>query len=281
MGGWDLINQYSHYAANAPTPVWVWLIMSPLGWLPYPLTWYVWTAISIVIVTACAKVFGVKRWWLVPLSGAAMFNLWLGQIEALVLLGVALGWLVTQRRLHPALMGVAWLLMALKPQVAALPALLFAYWLWKERGWKAIASGACVSIAIIGTSLALFPAYPSDIIHTMRAYIPPSSNASVFPFGLAALPLIAWPGLDQLTRLRVALAVNLLCSPYILLYHTMTLLAVVGNPALMLLSWLPIGPFIYLASIIPIAYLTIVIFGQVTVGRSVRIGANAWQKSAN
>ena len=271
MGGWDLVWQYSHYVADAPTPVWVWLIMSPLGWLSYPLMWYVWTAISIMIVTACAKVFGVKFWWLVPLSGAAMFNLWLGQIEALVLLGMTLGWFVMQRKLHPALMGVAWLLMALKPQVAALPALLFAYWLWKERGWKVVASGAGVSVAIIGASLALFPAYPHDIMHTMRTYIPPSSNASVFPFGLAALPLIAWPGLDRITRLRVALAANLLCSPYILLYHTTTLLAVVGNHALMLLSWLPIGPFIYLVSIIPAAYLIVVIFRQATAERVVQV----------
>lgn len=273
MGGFDLLWQYSHYAASAPTPVWVWLITSPIGWLPYPLMWYVWTAISIVIVTACAKVFGVKFWWLLPLSGAAMFNLWLGQIEALVLLGVALGWLILrQHKLPPALMGVAWLLMALKPQVAALPALLFAYWLWKERGWKAVASGACVSVVIVGAGLALFPAYPGDIMHTMRAYVPPS-NSSVFPFGLATLPLLAWPGLDRLTRLRVALAVNLLCSPYILLYHTTTLLAVVGSPALMLLSWLPIGPFVYLASIIPVAYLTVVIFRQVTAEKLVRLRA--------
>jgi hypothetical protein len=279
MGGWDLIYQYSHYAYNAPTPVWVWLIMSPLGWLPYPLMWYVWTAISIVIVTACAKVFDVKFWWLVPLSGAAMFNLWIGQIEALVLLGVTLGWLVVKRKLHPALMGVAWLLMLLKPQVTALPALLFAYWLWKERGMNAIVWAAGVSVWIVALSLAMFPTYPSDIIHTMQAYIAPGTNASVFPLGLVALPLIAWPGLDRLTQLRVALAVNLLCSPYILLYHTMTLLAIVGSPALMLLSWLPIGPFIYLVSIIPIAYLTVVIFRQVTAERIVRV--SAWQKSVN
>jgi hypothetical protein len=257
MGGWDLLYQYSHYTVNVPAPAWVWLIMSPLGWLSYPAMWLVWAGISVVIIVACAKVFRMAWWWLLPVSGAVVYNLWLGQVEPLVLAGVTLGWLVAQRKWHPALMGVAWMLMAIKPQVALLPMLLFGFWLWKERGLKAIVAAGAVSVGILIVSLLAYPSYLGDIMTTMRAYAPPEGNAAVFPLGLATLPLVLMPKLDRITRLRVALAVNLLASPYFQLYHTTTLLAVAGNPVLMVLSWIPTPMLIGLplAWLIPLFYL--------------------------
>jgi hypothetical protein len=195
-------------------------------------------------------VFGYKWWWLVPISAAAFHNYWLGQVEALVLLGVTLAWLVILQKIRWQWMGLAIMLMMIKPQVGFLLSILFMCWLYDDRGWKRLGWSIWIAMAIFMVSMILYPTWGDDIWVTMKAYVAPPTNASIFPWGLLTLPILLFK-MPRLIRLRIALAINLLCSPYFLLYHTTTLIAV-ANPLLILMSYVPPLMSMTSAAILPL-----------------------------
>lgn len=268
MGGYDLMGHTLWYTTNSTMPAWGLLFTFPFRWLPYPAVWYAWVFFSLIIVGACLWVFGTRSKLLaVALSYSMIAGLWLGQTEPLILAGVALGWLVVQRKSHPALMGIAWMLMLIKPQVALLPALLFAFWLWRSKMPGALLSACIVATFVFLLSVAIWPQWIPNYAVMSATFIPPETNGAIWPVGLVALPLVIWPGLSCLARLRVALAVNLIASPYIMSYHSVVSLSVSGSVFGALISWLPgVTTFesLHMAWLIPAAVLVGELAGSVT-----------------
>ena len=256
MGGYDLIQHTIWYTPDSTMPAWGLLFTFPFRWLSYPAVWYTWSAICVVLVGWCMWIFGTKtRLWLVVLSWPMLAGLWYGQPEALILVGVALGWLTLERKVHPVFMGIAWMLMLIKPQITLLPVLLFVGWMWQDKrpGSLFYAIGAASAIFIL--SAVIWPQWIPNYAEMSMTYIAPDANASIWPWGLSALPLILWPDLSRMARLRVALAINLVAAPYIMLYHSIVALAVSGSLVGILIS-LPIIKDARLAWIIPAMILT-------------------------
>jgi len=168
-----------------------------------------------------------------------IYGVWFGQTEALILVGVVLGWLVTQRKIHSAFMGIAWMLMLIKPQVAVLAVILFAFWLIKDKRHRDLLYAAIAACAILLLSVAIWSQWIPNYITMSTSYIAPDINGTIWPIGIVAIPLMMLPRLSRITRLRMALVVNLLASPYLQSYHTVVSLAVSGSVLGALISWLP------------------------------------------
>ena len=126
----DLYSYYLPFAEGCLecgfVPYYAQWFLWPLTLLPLNSIWPVWTFISVFVVLL---VHYLRRTNPVPilLTFPMMAQFWLGQIDALVILGLALvmGYLGK----HPLLKGIGVLLALIKPQIS-LPALLFIFWDW-------------------------------------------------------------------------------------------------------------------------------------------------------
>jgi hypothetical protein len=241
-GGYDGLEFYMKAPMpNTTAPAWVYLLTWPLSWLGWPLSWQVLTAVTVLIVALVAMRSGARYWWAPLISLPLLWNVWLAQIEVLPVAGALLGMLVSRRKLHPAWLGVAWLLLAVKPQVGAGLALLFAWWIWRERGLRSLWPACCIVVAVVAVTILLWPAWIGNWLSVMRAFRATWWSASVWPYGLLAWPLALMPGkISQERRMRMVAAATLLGSPYFALYHATTLVALAASPLLAVASWLPL-----------------------------------------
>jgi hypothetical protein len=148
--------------------------------------------------------------------------LWWGQIDGLVVLGVALGWLALARKSWGLLfLGMA--LATLKPQMGLAP--IAALWWWSgPLRWRALAA----YMGLFLVSLALWWPWPVWVFEGLFIVAGGTQygawNAS---FGWAALPLLI-PALAvpmaRKERLTALTAAALLISPYTPYYSTLVLL---------------------------------------------------------
>lgn len=227
---------------NTTAPAWVYLLTWPMSRLGWPLSWQVLTAATILVVAAlAATTSGDRHWWAPLISLPLLWNIWLAQIEVLPVAGLLLGVLVSRRKLHPAWLGVAWLLLMVKPQVGAGLALLFTWWAGRERGLRSLAPAGCVVVAVVAATMWLWPAWIYNLLDTMGRFEATWWSASVWPWGLLAWPVALMPGrIGRERRLRMVAAATLLGSPYFALYHATTLMALAASPLLAVVSWLPL-----------------------------------------
>jgi hypothetical protein len=213
-------------------PPWLLWLLPPLAY------WPAWLGRGILMVATIFTMLRLARqyraWWLVFISPLLIDPIHDGQIDVIVLLGIALAWAATDR---PLLMGIALTLMAAKPQAC----FLVAFWLWlhhPQRG-RALLVPAAVFIASLvihgwdwplrwasGSSAALLV----SIVH----------NASPWhSIGLWMLPVALVLGVWALRlprsrrNLGALVAANALITPYLASYSLIQVLA---------FSLLPLGP---------------------------------------
>lgn len=225
---------------NATTPYWVYLITYPLSWLGWPLSWQVLIAATALTAALAYALRGNFRWWVVVLSSPLIFAAWWGQVEIFSLLGLILGVAALDRKMHPAWMGLAWLLLAIKIQSNYGLILLLAVWLTKYHGWRAFIPAGFVCASVFGLTLLIWPGW---ILRLLQVYGQTSfgfANASLWPWGLLAWPLVLLHHpRDGWGRLRTVAAASLLASPYFTLHHCLVLMILTDIPWQLLLSWLP------------------------------------------
>lgn len=248
-GGYDGRNYFLrpwYPQTTAPAPVH--LLLAPLNLLPFepPLRWTALVLLTVLIVRAASWAWEV-RWWVAMLSVPFWWTLWLGQIEALVVAGGALGWLVIQRRWPAGLMGLAGLLLLVKFQAGWGLAALFGWWLWRDRGWRAMLAAASMAAGLLLLSLVIYPDWPALWLDSLNTLSPQSRffNSAIFPLGLMAWPLALLPismGRDR--RARLVASATLLGSPYFANYHTLTLLSMTNRPMVTALTWLTVLPMV-------------------------------------
>jgi hypothetical protein len=202
-------------------PPWLIPILSPFITMPGRAGYVLFLGATIGMVLYATRVFS-GRHVVVLLSAQLFWVLWWGQIEGLVILGMALAWQALKTKSW-MLMIVALLLAALKPQMVFLPALAIWWWSGKDR-WKSLAG----LVLITGLSIVIYGPWPVWFIQNV-VYISVSSqygpwNSSI---GLWALPLII-PALalklERLPRLLALTATGMLISPYMPYYSTLLLL---------------------------------------------------------
>jgi len=225
---------------NATTPYWVYLITYPLSRIGWPQSWQVLAAATVIVASVLYAMRGNPRWWLVVASSPMLFNAWWGQVEIFTLLGLATGLLVMEKKLHPAWLGAMWLLLGIKPQTNYGLILLFTFWFWRQRGWRAFIPGVMVSAGIVALTLLIWPSWIRQLFNVYRKTWFGFANASLWPYGLVAWPLALLPApVDASRRLRMVAAASLLSTPYFTLHHCLALMTLSDYPAGLVISWLP------------------------------------------
>ncbi|MFW5691766.1 MAG: hypothetical protein ACOCX3_00285 [Chloroflexota bacterium] len=249
-GGYDGWLYYLQpWFPETTAPGTVHLLLSPLTLLPPdpdPFRWTALVLLSLVVVRWAAWVWDVP-WWITIYSVPMLWNLWLGQIELMAVAGAAIGWLVIQRRLPVAWLGLAGLLLVIKVQVGWGLALLYVWWLWRDRGWHALITPAIVAVDLILVTLVIYPGWTAHWLASLEQLGPQDLyfNSAIFPLGLVAWAFALLPvKMGRLRRARLIAAATLLGSPYFANYHCTTLMSMQNRPLMLVVSWLTVVPLL-------------------------------------
>lgn len=239
-GGYDALHFYLAPPHERLTvPAWTYLITGLFNFLPWPGGWMAILAMTIIASGVAAQAYSNRYWFLVLFSLPAVHTMWLGQIEFMAVAGLLIGWLVSERKIHPAWMGGAWLLLMVKPQIGLGGCLLLTYWLVKEQGWKAFGWACLPAASLFGLTFLLWPGWLSRFLGTVGEFV---GNSAIWPYGLFAwvLALLPFKTSSKLQRLRMFTAATLLGSPYFTFYHATPLFVLVEKPWLIAASYFPL-----------------------------------------
>ncbi len=217
---WELRSNFAY-------PPFVLPLIAPLALLGAHAGFVVFMALMLTALYASARMLGGSP-MLIVLSYPGIWMLAYGQLEPLVCLGAALGWYALRRE-KSGLLGMAYVLLAIKPQTGFAPALL--YFLWTPT-WKARFQSCWLPAAVIGWTFVNWGLWPLDFLPRVVAVdngVAASIGVSLWPIiGPLALALFAPAVLtptNRKTRLLLVLAANALASPYSPAYSLLTLLA--------------------------------------------------------
>ena len=239
-----LYDGYSYGLYNAP---WSIVLIIPLTLLSVPVGQAVLTVMSFLgIILAVHAVRESERTPVVFVVLAVVnlhtFDLVIrGNLDAFLLAGVGLSWIGFQRK-NPWLLSLGFWLMSIKPVNVALAGLLFllAMRRWPFRDWLKAASLLLVSLVVsllvngLDWPLRYVNTYKADppytylIVTVWRAagalHLPTALIVALCGIALAGWGFAVWKvGLTQFT-LGLALATNLIVSPYALGYHYILLI---------------------------------------------------------
>jgi hypothetical protein len=242
-GGYDALVFYLKAPfPETTTPAWVYLFTYPLSFLGWPLGWSVLIFISVSVIGIAAIIWGNKNWWIPLLSTPLIWNIWLGQIEFLPVLGLLITGLFIQRKIPSFWLGLSWLVLITKPHVG-LGILIFQFLmvLRNELKLKDLISPLLLFCSMILLTIVFWPNWINDWIRTLQTFRPDMGwwDASIWPYGLLALPVAIYFSRDQepLKKIRMLSSASLLASPYFALYHCTTLMTVTDNLLVFILSW--------------------------------------------
>ncbi|MBN1313686.1 MAG: hypothetical protein JXB30_19945 [Anaerolineae bacterium] len=198
-GGEDLYRFYLPVAQGCPecgyNPWFTSWILFPIQFIPVRYLWAVWVLFTGVTVYWAAERLQTNSAY-VLLAFPMMGQMWLGQTDAVLILGLMLIMLSS----NPYLRGAGIVLASIKPHIAG-PAILILWWYDKER-WKTL----IVPTAVFLLSLIVWGIdWPIRwwLSRDLNASLPVWGHAAIFPYGLAAFPAIF---LVKDTRQKVAIA---------------------------------------------------------------------------
>lgn len=243
-GETKLYDSQSHGFYNAP---WALLLTVPLSLLPMRVANGLLNAISLLAMLAAVHLVLESRHapvyaLFLPLATPHTFDLLIrGQIDAFVLLGVAVGWFAIANR-QPLTLSMALWLMSIKPQNVLLVIVLFLWAIryWSLKDWIMISSLPLVSFLAANRILGFD--WPLRYWSNLRGHPPLSYAVTTVWRGASKSGMPGWPlivcslaamtGLTALAReeglttrtLSIALATNLLFTPYALGYHYVLLI---------------------------------------------------------
>ncbi|PJF23422.1 MAG: hypothetical protein CUN56_00990 [Phototrophicales bacterium] len=249
-GGYDGWLYYLQpWFEQTTAPAWVHLFLFPVTLLPQypePYRWMCLVLMTVVAVYAAGRVFRTP-WWLALFSFPMLWNIWLGQVEFLPIIGVVLGWLVLRGRLHPYFWGIGIVLLLTKVQVGWGLAVLITWWLMRGQGWRATLYAGGTAVILFVITLLVYPNWLPLWLQSLSKLNPQSRffNSAVFPIGIVAwvFPLLPVK-MPRISRARLVAAATLLGSPYFATYHCTLFMAMSRRWILLPLSFLPIIPML-------------------------------------
>jgi hypothetical protein len=206
-------------------PYWVRWLIAPLGWLSFPLNYWLWMTALFVLIVLAVRLSRANPWQ-VLLSFPFVWVLWYGQIEGFVAVGLVLLWWGAQNINYLAL-GLGFLLTSIKPHIAGPAALLV--WSWLP-SWRARAKSLWLLAPLVLLSFAVFGwDWPLEWLRTVNRplFTDAYNNSGLFPWlGLGAM-LLWLPTLvlrlERSERLHAVLATTLLTMPYVPPYSQLVL----------------------------------------------------------
>jgi hypothetical protein len=188
-------------------------------------------SLLVVLMLGCmyvsARILGGSPLWLV-LSYPGIWMLAYGQLEPLICLGIALGWYALRLQKYGWL-SLAYLLLAIKPQVGLAPALLFFVW---TPNWRLRLQSCWLVALVIGWTFVNWGMWPLSFVSRISVEgrgLSVINGVSLWPiigpFALALfVPAIHLP-VERKTRLLLVMAANALSFPYSPAYSLLSLLA--------------------------------------------------------
>jgi len=259
-GGEDLYTFYLPIARGCPecgyNPWFTSWILFPLQFVPVRFLWAVWVLFTGAVVYWAAERLQTNSAY-VLLAFPMMGQVWLGQTDAVLILGLMLVLLSPNSYLR----GAGIVLASIKPHIAG-PAILILWWYDKAR-WKTL----IIPIAIFALSLIVWGIdWPLRwwLLRDLNASLPVWGHAAIFPYGLAAFPAIFLVK-DVRAKVTVALLAAALSIPSFGIYSFVVFLVFIspwwaiplsyawvvaypwyGNLALRFAWILPLGLLIYL-----------------------------------
>lgn len=209
-------------APKVANPPYVFALLYPLALLPVRWGIFVYSFVGVAAIYLTHRLTHVNR-WLLLLSYPVLRNLFYNQLDMLSMLGVALGWWAVERK-RPWWLGVALVLLGIKPQVTGVLGIVYLAW-----GWHYTA--LVIPSIVLLYSFLVYGFYLTDwVAHTLQQ----STGANVFfhgglgafPWGLLAwLPLIV--GCRFYSKRQAAasiIAATMLSVPYVGSYSVMAFL---------------------------------------------------------
>ncbi|VAW41697.1 hypothetical protein MNBD_CHLOROFLEXI01-3275 [hydrothermal vent metagenome] len=213
-------------ADKVANPPYIFSLLYPLATLSPRVGLLLYTLLAVMSLYFVYRLSGINK-WLLLFSFPTVWNLFSAQLDTFSTLGVALGWWAVKEK-RPFLIGVALVLLGIKPQATFGLAIVYAIWGWH---WKILIAPVFVMLY----SFALFGFWPPNwVIHVLNQS---SGENAFFNGGLGAFPwgLLAWVPLilgrkfyNQTQFATASIAATLLSSPYVGSYSTMVFL---GLPA--------------------------------------------------
>jgi hypothetical protein len=205
------------------TPYWSLLLSFVPAQLPEPLGYALWIGLGAILVVLAAMHFHSPL-WLVLLSYQLNWCLFYGQVDLYIVFGIALGHWAYQNA-KPAIIGVAILLLLIKPQVGLLPSLVLLWWSPNRK------VTLMVIMAVVLLSLVLWPGWPMTLVCKWTIFTEQAENV----FSNTSLHLPWWLAvavssavliipLDSERKLLALVAAGLLVSPYSPVYSHLALL---------------------------------------------------------
>jgi hypothetical protein len=157
-------------------PPWTLVFLLPLSAFNYQISFALWAVFEVVAILSCALVI----WNLyAPPSSAPLFLplcfgptivlLMLGQLDALVLVGITL-FLVMAERKRDWIAGASTILILTKPHVVVLFLLALALWTIQSRRWAIFWSSLLAIAASSGVVLAINPHIFTEFLQRTREY---------------------------------------------------------------------------------------------------------------
>lgn len=263
-GGDDLYRFYLPFAAGCLTcgfvPYFAQWILWPLTFVPSQLAWPVWTTVSVAGFIVLCRYTKVNP-AVVILSFAALGQFWLGQIDVIISIGLAIGLLAV----NPYWRGMGILLALVKPQIAGLAVLVLLIHQPRHEIMKVI---AIPFVAMIVSFIVYGFSWPIDWFLNSSGHLPLHvwrlAPRDVWPYGIVLiLTIFVFDSLQS--RFEAALIISALASPFFGVYsyliflifrapwwslplsYAWFLMYPVWNSSAMRIAWiLPIGLLGYL-----------------------------------
>jgi hypothetical protein len=242
-GGYDALVFYLKPPFPETTaPAWVYLFTYPISWFGWPLGWSILTFLSVLVVGSAAIIWDNKNWWIPLLSTPLLWNIWLGQIEFLAVLGLLITGLYLQKKIPSVWLGISWLVLITKPNVGFGILLLQLIWvISKKIKLTDLIAPIVLFISLIVATILFWPAWINNWLTTMQTFRPNISwwDASIWPYGLLALPIAIYFSRNEqsIVKTRMLSSASLLASPYFALYHCTTLMTITDNIVVFVLAW--------------------------------------------
>jgi len=222
-------------------PPYILFLFYPLSILPPRIGGVILALINLVCLFAASRITGANK-WLLLLSFPALIVTTFGQIDGLVALGAVIG-SVAVRKNSGLLLGLAFLLLGLKPQVGCVLVIVYLVWMLSEGHCldAGIATGVCVGV--VGLSFLAFGFWLPDWINKIVVSIITggdeftSFEIGLFPFGLVALAGSLCFAREDVPAILTG---TLLASPYAGYYSLVSALAFPLPWFVYCLTWLPV-----------------------------------------
>ena len=214
-------------AQNAMTyyhPLWARWLFSLLSILPLQATFIVLSIVTLVSLYFSLRIFG-GRHWMVFISYQLFWLYYYGQIDGLIVGGLALAYWAGERK-KPYLVGLGIAIAMIKPQISIFLIILF--WLWSPSRWRALIIPAImVAFSFIQWGFWI-PEWLTRLFGFQEIYQPAATNISLWPI-LGPWILLIWPliikiPLKRSNKIIAVTAGTMMSVPYFPIYSSLLVL---------------------------------------------------------